>query len=71
MCKDDDLCEMLNYDRVGYDTLKETMLYLTYVIEEKIAEQMKQAKKGIIMHDGMFKIWSALCCFVGCIHCSG
>ena len=41
----------LNVDPVSYNTLVETMLHLTLLVEEKIAKEMK-GLKGTILHDG-------------------
>ena len=48
--------EMLvcNFDSPSYKTFVDTMLELSFIVEQKISAEMK-CKKGIIMHDGWSK----------------
>jgi hypothetical protein len=50
----EDFSELLICDGVSYPILIETMIRLSFVIEEKIAEEAK-GKKGTIMFDGWSK----------------
>ena len=45
---------MISCEKLSYPTLVETMLVLTMVVEEKIAQEIKGVK-GTILHDGWSK----------------
>ena len=49
--KDPSFMKHLKVDGVGYKTLLDTLIHLMWVVEEKIAAEMKD-NKGCILHDG-------------------
>jgi hypothetical protein len=51
---DQDFCNILSCENLLYNTLVETMIELSIVVEEKIAAVMK-VKRGTILHDGWSK----------------